>query len=151
MQAQLHMHAAATGQFNRRLVAVIAGVEHDDFITAANHRLNGAKNRLGGAWRDGHFSVGIHRDAIAAGDLGRHLLTQHRQACHGGVLVMTEGDVLTHCIEQTLRTIEIGKTLGQIERAGFGGELRHGGENGRADVWQLTGDHGSPLRVSCKF
>jgi hypothetical protein len=43
------MHAAATGQLDRRLVAVVARVEHDDFVAAVDHRLDRAEDRLGGA------------------------------------------------------------------------------------------------------
>ncbi|MNP05637.1 hypothetical protein D3C76_975920 [compost metagenome] len=44
-------------------------------------------------------------------------------------------------IEQGLGTIEIGKTLGQVQGAGLHGELGHGGKDGRADVRQLATDH----------
>src|SRR3546814_603392 len=54
---------------------------------------------------------------------------------------MTLGDMPADCIAQGLRTIEIGKPLGQIERAGLRGELGHLGEDSDADIRQLAGDH----------
>jgi len=148
IQPQLHMHTTATRQFDRRLVAVVARIKHNDFIASMNHGLNGAENSLGSAGGDGHFSVSIHLCAIATGDLGRHLLTQRRQAGHWGVLVMATGNVLANCITQRLRAIEVREPLRQVECAGFCRELRHAREDGGADVRQLAGDHGRSLLSS---
>ncbi|MNP14975.1 hypothetical protein D3C76_1073140 [compost metagenome] len=141
VQAQLYVHATTAGQLYRGLVAVVGRVKHDDFVAAVDNRLNGTENRLGRAWGDRHFSIRIHLRAIAAGDLHRNLLTQHRQAGHRRILVVATGDMPADRIAQGLRGREIGKTLGQIERAGLSRELRHLSEDSDADIRQLTGDH----------
>ena len=141
IQAQLHMHATTTRQLHRRLVAVVARIEHDHFVAAVDNRLNRAENRLGGAGRDRHFAVGIDIDAIAAGDLRRNLLTQRRQAGHRRILVVATGNMPADRIAQGLRAIEIGKTLGQVDRPGLRRELRHLREDSDADIRQLAGDH----------
>ncbi|MNJ63626.1 hypothetical protein D3C77_595410 [compost metagenome] len=87
--------------------------------------------------------VGIDTDAIAAGDLGRHLLAQGRQAGHRAILIVAGTDRPACRIEQGLGAVEIGKTLGQVQGAGLRGELGHGGKDGRADVRQLAADHGA--------
>ncbi|MNP05636.1 hypothetical protein D3C76_975910 [compost metagenome] len=74
--AQLHMHAAATGQFHRRLVAVVARVEDNHFVTGTNDRMDGTEDRFGGTRGNGDLRLGIDTDAIATGDLGRDLLAQ---------------------------------------------------------------------------
>ncbi len=140
-QRQRHMHAAPTGQLDRGFVAVVTGVEDDDFIAGPNQRLDGTEDRLGRPRRDGHFRVGADATAVTAGNLGRHLFAQGRQAGHRRVLVMPGGNMPADRLTQGLRTIEIGKALGQVERAGFHGELRHAGEDGSADLRQFADDH----------
>jgi len=99
LQAQLHMDTASPGQFDRGLIAVVAGIEHDDFIATADHRLDRTEDRSRGTGGDGHFAVRVDRGAIAASDLARHLLTQRRKAGHRGVLVMPAGNMFAHGIE----------------------------------------------------
>ncbi|MNY42485.1 hypothetical protein D3C86_1773770 [compost metagenome] len=106
-----------------------------------DHRLNGAEDCLSRAGGDRHFIVSIDMDAVAAGDLRRNLLTQHRQASHRRILVVTTGDMPTDCIAQGLRAVEIGKPLRQIDRPGLRRELRHLREDSDADIRQLAGDH----------
>jgi hypothetical protein len=54
---------------------------------------------------------------------------------------MAIGNMPTDRIAQGLRRIEIGKTLGQVDRPGLRRELRHLSEDSDADIRQLTGDH----------
>lgn len=54
---------------------------------------------------------------------------------------MATGNMFAHRVEQGLGAIEIGETLGEVQRTGLRSELRHGGENGGADIRQLAGDH----------
>ncbi|MNL50404.1 hypothetical protein D3C87_1734180 [compost metagenome] len=82
VQPELHMHATPASQFRGRFVTVVARIENDDFVAAVDNGLNRAEDPLGGARRDGHFVVGIDMDAVAAGDLRHHLLTQRRQPGH---------------------------------------------------------------------
>nr|BFE91299.1 hypothetical protein GCM10020185_18350 [Pseudomonas brassicacearum subsp. brassicacearum] len=58
---------------------------------------------------------------------------------------MALGNVPADRIAQGLRTIEIGKALGQVQRARLRGELGHLGENSDADIRQLAGDHEGSL------
>ena len=141
LRCQLHMHAAPACQGHRGLVAVIGRVKDDDLVTAVDHRLDRAEDRLGGTRGDCHLVFGINADPIAAGDLRRHLLAQCRQACHGAILVVSIGHVPPQCIAQGLRAVEIGEALGQVERAARSRELGHLGEDSDADIRQLAGDH----------
>jgi hypothetical protein len=77
------MHAAATGQFNRGLVAVVARVKDDHFIAGMNHGLDRAENGLGRTGRDRHLGISIHLDPVTAYDFCRYLLAQGRQTGHG--------------------------------------------------------------------
>ncbi|MNE10157.1 hypothetical protein D3C80_1028580 [compost metagenome] len=142
-QRQRHVHAAPAGQFHRGLVAVVAGIEDDHLVARADQRLHRAEDRLGGAGSDGHLAVHVHAAAVAAGDLRRHLLAQGRQAGHRCVLVVPGHHVAADRLAQRLRAVEVGKALGQVERAGLRGELGHGGEDGGADVGQFADDHRS--------
>jgi hypothetical protein len=54
---------------------------------------------------------------------------------------MPGGDVLCHRIAQRLRAVEIWETLGQVQRAGFGSELRHAGEDGGAYGGEFAREH----------
>ncbi|MCY1417237.1 hypothetical protein D9M71_327660 [compost metagenome] len=146
--SELDMHAAPARQFHRRLIAVVTGVEDDDLIARADYRMDSTEDRFGGTGGDGDFMLGIDADAIAAGDLVRHLLAQGRQAGHRAVLVMSGTDMPADRIEQCLRAVEIGETLGQVQGAGLRGELGHGGKDGRADVRQLATDHGALFPAS---
>ncbi|MNE64671.1 hypothetical protein D3C80_1600930 [compost metagenome] len=140
-QRQRHMHAASAGQLDRGLVAVVTGVEDDDFIAGSDQRLDRTEDRLGRPRGDGHFAVGADATPIAAGDLRRHLFAQGRQAGHGRVLVMPGQHMPADRLAQRLRAVEVGKALGQVECPGFHGELRHAGEDGGADVGQFADDH----------
>ncbi|MCY1538878.1 hypothetical protein D9M68_744400 [compost metagenome] len=143
-QRERHVHAAAAGQFDRRFVAVVAGVEDYHLVTGANHGLDGAEDRLGGTGGDGDLAVGADLAAIEGSDLGRHLLAQRRQAGHRRVLVVPGGDVPAHRIAERGGGGEVREALGQVDGAGFRGELGHAGEDGGADVGQLAGDHCNP-------
>ena len=106
------MHATTAGQLHRRLVAVIAGVEHDGFIARANQRLHRTEDRLGGARHDGHFAFGADGTSIKPRNLERHLLAQARQAGHRRVLVMPGRQMAHGGIQQRLRAGKIGEALG---------------------------------------
>ncbi|MNL44584.1 hypothetical protein D3C87_1671690 [compost metagenome] len=136
------MHAAATSQLDRWLVAVIGWIEDDDLIARVDHRLNGAEDRLGRPRGDGHLAIGIDLYPITASNLGGDLPTQHRQAGHGRILVVAGTNVSSHRVTQCLRRCKVGKALGEVECAGLIGQRRHAGEDGRADIRQLTADHG---------
>ena len=98
------------------------------------------------AQRDSWLAVDIKNSKKdSAGDLRYDLLTQHRQPGHWRVLVMATGDMPADRIAQGLRGREIGKALGQIERAGLCRELRHLRENSDADIRQLAGNHRGSL------
>ena len=58
------MHHAPARERHRRLVGVVARVEHDDLVVAANDGLNRAENRLGSTARHGHLGVRVRRDAV---------------------------------------------------------------------------------------
>ncbi|MDT4860211.1 hypothetical protein FQZ97_947570 [compost metagenome] len=135
------MHAAATGQLDRGFVTVVTGVEDDYLVARLDQRLDRAEDRLSGPRRDGDLAVCTDYATVAARDLRRDLLAQGRQTGHRRVLVMPRGHMPADRVAQSLRTIEIREALGQIERAGFHGELRHAGEDGGADVRQLAVDH----------
>ena len=70
--------------------------------------------------------------------LQRDLLPQLHHAGHGRVLVVPRHHVAGHCLAQRLGRVEIGKALGQVQGGAIGGQSRHPGKNGGADVGQLA-------------
>src|SRR5207237_3662200 len=83
-------------------------------------------------------------------------LSQRRHALHRRVLVPSLAHVTRDRFDQCRIAVEIRKPLRQIDRADSRGELRHHGEDGRADARQLRGEviqnwlmtHGSRLRAA---
>ena len=51
------VHRLRPGQVDRRLVAVVAGVEHDHLVAGAHHRQHGVEDRLAAAAGDGDFGI----------------------------------------------------------------------------------------------
>ncbi|MCY1366049.1 hypothetical protein D9M69_529260 [compost metagenome] len=150
-QRQRHVHATATGQFHRRLVAVVAGIEDDHLVAGTHHGLDGTEDGFGGTGGDGHLGIGADWAAVEGRDLGRHLLAQGGQAGHGGVLVVPGGDVPSDRIAERGGGGEVREALGQVDGAGFRGELGHLGEDGGADIGQLAGDHFIRLLATGKW
>ncbi len=64
---------------------------------------------------------------------GGDRVPQRLDARHGGVLVGARPHVAGDGIHQAWVAVEVGKTLGQVYGAGFGRQLRHDREDGRAD------------------
>ncbi len=140
-QRQRHVHATPAGELHGGFVAVVGRVEYHHFVARMDQRLDRAEDRLGRPRRDGHLAVGTHPASIELLDLLRHLLAQGRQAGHRRVLVVPGGDMPAYRLAQLRRAVEIGKALGEVDRATLGGQLRHAGEDGGADIRQLALNH----------
>ncbi len=140
-QAQLLMNADAASQLHRRLVTVVTGIEDDDLVAQADHRLNRTEDRLGSTRGYRDLGGGIHFSSVQPGDLHRDLLAQGRQSGHRCILVVSRHDMAGQCLAQRIRAIEIGKALGEIQRTRVRRQLGHGGEDGRANVGQFTDEH----------
>ncbi len=63
---QRYVNRPRAGQIDRRLVAVVGRVQHDDLFAGAHHRVDGVEDGLGGTAGDGDLGVGIDLRAIAA-------------------------------------------------------------------------------------
>ena len=129
-----HVHRARTGEVDRRLVAVVARIEHDHFLARAHHGVDGVEDRFGGTAADGDFRVRIGTYAVAALGLVGDRLPQPRCAHHHRVLVGALAHRPVKRVDQPLGHREVGKALAEIDCAVLRGELRHHGEDGGADL-----------------
>ena len=135
-----HMHRAPAVELDRGLVAVVARIEHDDFVARMHDRGDRGEQRFGRA--RGHRDVGVRIDlaAVQRFGLARDLLAQRRQAGHRRVLVAAGVHRRGERIAHRLRTVEIRKALAEIDRLVLQRELAHDGEDRRADFRQLGFD-----------
>ena len=85
---QRQVDGAAAGQRDRRLVGVVARVEHDDFVVAAHDGLDRVEDRLRGAARDRDLRDGIGLHAVQRRELLRDRRAQRHRARHQRVLVV---------------------------------------------------------------
>jgi hypothetical protein len=134
---QRDMHRLRAGQVDRRFVAVVAGVEDDHLVAGPNDGMDRIEDRLGGAAGDRDLAVGIGSPAIAAFGLAGDRLAQRGHAAHHRVLVVAGLHRPGQCIDQAPGHREIRKALAQVDRAVLGGQLRHHGEDGGADLRQF--------------
>ncbi|MNI23995.1 hypothetical protein D3C73_776000 [compost metagenome] len=137
LRIQRHVHRRGTGQLDRRFVAVVGRVEHDHFLTGTHHGVDGVEDRLGGAAGDGDLGVRIDLRAVQVQRLLCDGLAQRCHAGHRRVLVQAGGHRLGGFVDQTLRRGEIREPLAEVDRAMFGGELGHHGEDRGTDLGQL--------------
>ena len=146
LRIQGHMHGLGSCQVDGRLVTVVGRVQHDHFLARPHHRMDRIEDRLGGPAGHGDLGIGVHLGAVAAQRLVRDGLAQHRYAGHRCVLVMAGMHGSGQFVHQSLRHGEIGKALAQIDRAVFGGQLGHDGEDGGAYLGQLGFEGHWPFR-----
>ena len=139
---QRHTPGRATGQHDVGHVAVVAGVEHDDFVARMDDGQDGRQYRLRGAGGDGDFA----RRAIGAGVECFYFvsngLAQLQHAGHGRVLVVAGAHRAVDGVQQAAVAVKVWKALAQIDSAAFGGQRRHGGKDGGADGGQAAAQGG---------
>ena len=78
----------------------------------------------------------------SASILARHRLAQRRHAGHRRVLVQARAHRGVHRVEQRRVAVEVGEALAEVDRAVLGGQRRHHGEDGGADLRQAACDAG---------
>ena len=140
---QRHPHGHAAGHLDIGHIAVVAGVEHDDFVARMHGGQDGGENGLSGAGGDGDFAARVIAAAVQRLDLGGYGLAQRGPARHGRVLVVTGAHGVVDSVEQPGVAAEVGEALAQIDGLVLGGQRRHDGENGGAHIGQLAGEVGS--------
>ena len=131
--AEQGMHHPAAIQFDRRAVSVIDWRENDGLIARPDAGGDGGKDGLGGASGHRDLVLNIIVSAIKRRHLGANGGAQRCHAGHRCVLVLARGHVVGHPLQQTLRRIEVGKSLRQIDRAVLRRQARHDRENSGAD------------------
>jgi hypothetical protein len=141
------MHGAAAVEFDRRFVAVVARVEHDDFVARTHDGGDRREQRLGRAGRHRDFGIGIDLAAVELLGLARDRLAQRRHAGHRRVLVASFRHRARERIAQRGRAVEIGKALAEIDGLVLDRELAHHREDRRPDLRQL----GFDLHVAFAF
>jgi hypothetical protein len=150
-RVQRHVHRAAAGQVDRRLVAVVARVEHHDFLARPHHREHRVEDGLAAAAGHGDLGIGIDRAAVAAQRLRGDGLAQRRHAGHRRVLVAALAHRLRERVDQRRGHVEIGEALAQVDGLVLERELRHHGEDGGADLRQLRRrEHGGGSREGAR-
>ena len=133
-----HAHHHAAGQLDIGHVAVVAGLQHDDLVARVHDGQDDGQDGLRGAGGDGDLARGVVAVAVDRLHLGRNGLAQRRHAGHGRVLVQAALHGVGHGIDQARVALEIGEALAQVDRTFFGGQRRHDGEDGGADVGQAA-------------
>src|SRR3546814_7354701 len=83
------------------------------------------------------LGVRVRSVAVDALCLGCDRVAQRRDAGHRRVLVVAVAHRTIELIDQTPRYGKIRETLPEVDRAVFGGKLRHDGTDGGADLRQL--------------
>ena len=138
---QRHMDRRCAGQHDVRLVAVVAGVEHDHFVARMDQREDRGQDRLRRAGGDRDLAGRVVAAAVQRLDLGRHRLAQRRRrrpsadtGCGRSRIAAVDR------VEQRRVAVEIGKALAEVDRIVLLRERRHHGEDRRADVRQAAGD-----------
>ena len=136
--SERHAHRDATGQVDAGHVAVVAGLQHDDFVAWMHDGQNCRDDRLSGSGGDGDLCVAfialaVHRlnfcgDRFTQAGHARHRRVLVQAALHGG------GDV----VDQGRVAVEIGETLSQIHRFVLGGQGGHHCKNRGADGGQFA-------------
>jgi hypothetical protein len=137
-QAQRHVDGAAAGQINRRLVAVVARIEHDDLVAVAHGGGDRREQRLGRTAGHGHLGACVHAAAVHAFGLQRDLFAQLGHPGHRRILILRRIHGLCQRIAQCLRAVEIRKALAQVHGLVLDCELRHDREDRRADLGQFS-------------
>ena len=109
-RVERHVHGAAAGQVDRRLVAVVARVEHDHFVArAAPPRRSRRRSPRVAPEVDGDLGVGVGAVAVAALGLGGDGLAQRRDAGHRRVLVVAVAHGAVERLDQRSGTSKSGK------------------------------------------
>ena len=84
-----HEHRTPAGEFDRRHVAVVRRLEHDDFVARLNEREHRRHDGLRCACRDRDLGVGVVAVAVQRRVLAGNRRAQRRDARHRRVLVVT--------------------------------------------------------------
>ena len=137
---QRHMHGHTAGQHDVRLVAVIAGVEHDDFVARLHHGKDDGQDRLRRTGGDRDLVARIKALPVQGFDLRRHGLAQRRHAGHRRVLVQAAAHGRVHRVDQARVAIEIREALAEVHRVVLLRERGHDGEDRRAHGGQTAGE-----------
>ena len=145
-RCQGHAHRHAACQFDVGHIAVIAGVENDDFVARMHGRQNDGQNCLRGTCGNGDFAARVIAACVQCFDFGSNGFAQGWPPTHGGVLVVACAHGAVHGIKQLGVAAKIREALAQIDGLVFSSQCRHDGEDGGAHIGQLAGEsrsHGS--------
>ena len=140
------MHGDPAVEFDRRLVAVVARIKHDDFITEPDNGGNCREQCFGSTRRHRHFGIGINLALIEGFTFARNLLAKSWPAGGGRVLVLARVHRLGQGVTQRLWPVKIGKALTQVDSIVARRQLTHDREDRGSDLWQLGFNlHRNPL------
>ena len=113
---RLERHALhhATGEFNRRRIAVVAWVKADHFIPRAHQRGDGSIQRFGRPCRHRDIAVRIGLMAIQRRRFVGNGFPQRLHAGHRRILIRTLRHVVRQTFLQIFRTVKIGEPLREV-------------------------------------
>ena len=137
---QRHAHGRAACHFDIGHIAVVAGVEHDDFIACMHGGQDDGENGLRGTRRDGDFARCVIAVSVKCFYFGSNCFAQGGPARHGRVLVVAGTHGVVDGIEQFGVAGKVGKALAQVDGLVLGRQCRHDGEDGGAHIGQLAGE-----------
>ena len=122
-QADEARHRA--GQDRVGAVVLVEGLEDHHLVAGIEDREESGNHGLGRAARDRDLALGIHRHAVEPLEFLRDGLAQRPRPPRDGVLVDVRGDGAAGRFLHLLGSREIGKALGEVDRAVQMGQARH--------------------------
>ena len=109
----------ATCQLDVGHIAVVAGLQHDDFITRVDDGQDGGDDGLRRASGDGDLGGRVEAAAVQLLQFAGNRLAQHRYAGHRRVLVQALQHSVGHGIDQLRVAVKIWEALPQIDGVVF--------------------------------
>src|SRR5581483_9020608 len=120
-------------------IGVVGGLEHDDLVARLAQGQHGGGDGLGGADGDQHLVFGRVGEAVPALLVLGHGAPQLGDARAGRVLVVAGADGGHGDLTQLVGAVGVREALAEVDRAGGGGQFRHGGEDGGGEGTEACG------------
>ena len=133
---QRHAHCGAASQLNIGHIAVVARLQHDDFITWVNNSQNGGNDGLGCAGGDSDFVSSTVGPAIERFNFAGNGIAKQRHAGHGRVLVVVGLHGLRYVVHQGRVAGKVRETLAQVDGLVLRCQRRHDAKNSGAYIGQ---------------
>lgn len=139
-RCERHTHRFATGQLNIGHIAVVAGIEHDDFIAWMHDGQNDGENRLGCTCSDGYLATRVIAAPVKRFNLESNSGSQCGRTGHRRILVVTRLHSVGDGIDESWRAFEVRETLAKVDRIVLPRPKPTSREDGGAYLGQFAGE-----------